>query len=123
MPSVLTDYGYLCLCLCRLDYQLAESYNLQLDYSDKTSDYRDTNFPARYIYERLLPEIVNEHSNIHYHPSSPYSGFGQKTTDQTHGDLHQCTCNSTSRPKTSTFSQASLTPTPHHCTLAYDHMR
>ena len=72
------------------DYQLAESNNLQLDYSDETSDFRGTNFPARYIYERLLPEVVAANSNIHYHRSSPYSGFGKKTTDQTYGDLHQC---------------------------------
>ena len=76
--------------IARTDYQLAESNNLQLDYSDEKSDFRETNFPARYIYERLLPEVVSANSNIHYHRSSPYSGFGQKTTDQTYGDLHQC---------------------------------
>ncbi|KAF7798913.1 hypothetical protein EIP86_010141 [Pleurotus ostreatoroseus] len=71
------------------DYQVAESNNLDLDYSDEDSDFRKTNFPARYIYERVLPEIVSAHSNIHYHRSSPYSGFGKKTTDKTYGDLHQ----------------------------------
>ena len=73
------------------DYQLAESNNLQLDYSDETSDFRATNFPARYIYERLLPSVVEKYSDIFYHRSSPYSGFGKPTTDKTFGDLHQCT--------------------------------
>ncbi|KAJ2931679.1 hypothetical protein H1R20_g5408, partial [Candolleomyces eurysporus] len=71
------------------DYQVAESFKLQLDYSDETSDFRDTNFPARYIYERVLPKAVAEHSNIHYHRGSPYSGHGKPTTDRTYGDIHQ----------------------------------
>ena len=73
------------------DYQLAESCKLQLDYSDEKSDFRDTDFPARYIYERLLPSVVGRLTDIHYHRSSPYSGFGKPTTDRTYGDLHQCT--------------------------------
>ena len=73
-----------------IDYQLAESYKLQLDYNDEISDFRNTDFPARYIYERLLPSIVSKNSKIYYHRSSPYSGFGKVTTDQTVGDLHQC---------------------------------
>ena len=73
-----------------LDYQLAESQKLQLDYDDETSDFRDTDFPARYIYERLLPEVVRKSSNTFYHRSYPYSGFGKPTTDQRYGDLHQC---------------------------------
>ena len=72
------------------DYQLAESNKLDLDYNDEKSDFRNTNFPARYIYERLLPSVVGRLSDIHYHRSSPYSGFGKKTTDQQYGDLHQC---------------------------------
>ena len=72
------------------DYQVAESFGLQLDYSDETSDFRDTTFPARYIYERVLPKVVAEHSNIHYHRGSPYSGHGKPTTDRTYGDIHQC---------------------------------
>ncbi|KAF8812399.1 glycoside hydrolase family 2 protein [Phlegmacium glaucopus] len=71
------------------DYQLAESLNLELDYSDEHSDYRKTNFPARFIYERVLPSIVEEYSNIHYHRASPYSGQGKPTTDRTLGDIHQ----------------------------------
>lgn len=71
------------------DYQIAESLNLELDYSDETGDFLNTNFPARYIYERLLPSVVNELSDIHYHRGSPYSGHGKPTPDRTFGDLHQ----------------------------------
>ncbi|KAF5322547.1 hypothetical protein D9619_000300 [Psilocybe cf. subviscida] len=71
------------------DYQIAESLKLELDYSDEHSDFRKTNFPARYIYERVLPAVVEGHSNIHYHRGSPYSGHGKETTDKTLGDLHQ----------------------------------
>lgn len=71
------------------DYQVAESFKLELNYDDETSDFRATNFPARYIYERVLPAAVEKFSNVHYHRSSPYSGFGKETTDKTYGDLHQ----------------------------------
>jgi beta-mannosidase len=73
-----------------IDYQVAESLKLDLDYSDEKGDYRKTNFPARHIYERLLPEVVKKYSDVYYHRGSPYSGQGQPTTDQTLGDLHQC---------------------------------
>ena len=76
--------------LLSIDYQLAESLNLELDYDDEESDFRKTNFPGRYIYERLLPEIVSAHCDIFYHRGSPYSGNGKPTTDRTFGDLHQC---------------------------------
>ena len=72
------------------DYQVAESLNLELDYADETSDFRNTTFPARYIYERLLPSVVAKLSDTHYRRSSPYSGYGKPTTDKTYGDLHQC---------------------------------
>ena len=72
------------------DYQVAESFKLELDYGDEHSDFRKTTFPARYIYERLLPSVVEKFSDIHYHRSSPYSGYGKPTTDKTFGDLHQC---------------------------------
>lgn len=71
------------------DYQLAESLSI-IDYTDESSDYRCTKFPARYIYERTLPFIVNTLSDIHYHRGSPYSAPGVPTTDPTLGDLHQC---------------------------------
>ncbi|KAL6309741.1 glycoside hydrolase family 2 protein [Sparassis latifolia] len=71
------------------DYQLAESCKLDLDYNDEKSDFRHSTFPARYIYEHLLPSVVEKLSDIHYHRSSPYSGFGKVTTDRHYGDLHQ----------------------------------
>jgi beta-mannosidase len=71
------------------DYQLAESSGLELDYSDEKSDYLKTNFPARHIYERLLPAVVEEFSDIFYHRGSPYSGQGKVTTDPAYGDIHQ----------------------------------
>ncbi|KAF8915918.1 glycoside hydrolase family 2 protein [Mucidula mucida] len=71
------------------DYQIAESLKLELDYSDEKSDFRDTNFPARHIYERLLPSVVEEYSDVFYHRSSPYSGFGKDTRNHQYGDLHQ----------------------------------
>lgn len=71
------------------DYQIAESLKLELDYSDEKSDFRKTDFPARHIYERVLPSIVQQYSDVYYHRSSPYSGFGKDTGDQKYGDLHQ----------------------------------
>ncbi|KIM68561.1 glycoside hydrolase family 2 protein [Scleroderma citrinum Foug A] len=70
------------------DYQLAESLGI-IDYSDESSDYRCTKFPARYIYEHTLPSIVNKFCDIHYRRGSPYSAPGVPTTDPTLGDLHQ----------------------------------
>ncbi|KAJ6515937.1 glycoside hydrolase family 2 protein [Mycena sanguinolenta] len=71
------------------DYQLAESSKLELDYSDEKSDYLKTNFPARHIYERLLPAVVEKLSDTFYHRGSPYSGQGKITTDPAYGDIHQ----------------------------------
>jgi beta-mannosidase len=62
----------------RADYQLAESLNLE-----------GKSFPALEIYERLLPAVVEELSEIFYHRGSPYSGEGILTTDKSYGDLHQ----------------------------------
>lgn len=66
-----------------------------MDYTkpeDDNTDYRKTNFPARHIYERLLPEVVERLSDVFYHRGSPYSGFGKDTRDRYHGDIHQCKC-------------------------------
>ncbi|EJD54587.1 glycoside hydrolase family 2 protein [Auricularia subglabra TFB-10046 SS5] len=72
------------------DYTAAEwLLNLEIDYSDETGDFRNTTFPARYIYERLLPDAVSRLSDIPYHRGSPYSGFGKNSTDSYYGDLHQ----------------------------------
>ncbi|KIM26256.1 glycoside hydrolase family 2 protein [Serendipita vermifera MAFF 305830] len=74
------------------DYALAESIPLELDYSVEYPkvDFRDTSFPARYIYEVLLPEMVAKHApDMYYHRGSPYSGSGKKSDDRKHGDIHQ----------------------------------
>jgi beta-mannosidase len=68
------------------DYQVAESQNV-VDYNDKSGDYMHTKFPARHIYEVLLPEVVHRLSNIFYWPSSPYGG--KSSGDLTVGDVHQ----------------------------------
>jgi beta-mannosidase len=75
------------------DYQIVERYGLQYDPDDDDPNaWLKTNFPARYIYERLLPRVVREESsNVLYHPSSPF-GDGKSTVlkvDPTIGDVHQ----------------------------------
>ncbi|NJR31195.1 hypothetical protein HC762_00065 [bacterium] len=72
------------------DYQVAESAGLEYDYADKLPEsWLKTDFPARYIYEFLLPDILrSECPSIPYHPGSPW-GDGRQTSDPTVGDLHQ----------------------------------
>ncbi|KIY03430.1 uncharacterized protein Z520_00121 [Fonsecaea multimorphosa CBS 102226] len=73
------------------DYQIQEKHNLEYDYEgDKDpQSWLKTSFPARYIYEYLLPKVVQEESpGAVYHPSSPW-GDGKKTWDPTVGDIHQ----------------------------------
>ncbi|EIW73529.1 hypothetical protein TREMEDRAFT_42399 [Tremella mesenterica DSM 1558] len=68
------------------DYLLAEAEGV-IDYKDESGDYMNSKFPARHIYEILLPEVVKAHSSIFYWRSSPYGG--KNTRDQTVGDIHQ----------------------------------
>lgn len=75
------------------DYQIVERYGLQYDVEDKDPrSWLKTDFPARYIYEHLLPKIIHEESpHALYHPSSPF-GNGESTVlkvDPTIGDVHQ----------------------------------
>jgi beta-mannosidase len=78
------------------DYQLIERYNLEYNFeSDKDPEsWLRSTFPARYIYEHLLPEIVRAEcpaGTAVYHPGSPW-GDGRSTTlqvDPTVGDIHQ----------------------------------
>jgi beta-mannosidase len=75
------------------DYQLIERYGLKYDVENTDPEaWLKTDFPARYIYEHLLPNIVSaECPHIPYHPSSPF-GNGKSTTlkiDPTVGDIHQ----------------------------------
>ena len=82
------------------DYQVQEKYKLDYDYEgDKDpQSWLKSSFPARYIYEHLLPKLVNEEDphNI-YHPSSPW-GDGKDTADPTVGDIHQWNRKSSEAP-------------------------
>ena len=71
------------------DYQYQESEKLQYDREDKDpSNWLESNFPARYIYEKLLPDITKELvPGTYYHPGSPFGG--RDTRDPTVGDIHQ----------------------------------
>ncbi|OZJ02359.1 hypothetical protein BZG36_04477 [Bifiguratus adelaidae] len=70
------------------DYQVAESNNLEWDPEDHSGDWTHTNFPARTIYETILPNAVAKVCpGVYYHPGSPWGGNG--TTDKTIGDIHQ----------------------------------
>ncbi|KAJ5244100.1 hypothetical protein N7489_004196 [Penicillium chrysogenum] len=72
------------------DYQFQEMSGLTYNYEDKDPEsWLKYDFPARYIYEKILPEVVAEYSpSIFYHPGSPW-GDGKVTTDPTVGDIHQ----------------------------------
>ncbi|KIX03026.1 uncharacterized protein Z518_06576 [Rhinocladiella mackenziei CBS 650.93] len=73
------------------DYQIQEKYSLDYDYEgDKDPEsWLRSSFPARYVYEYLLPKVVEqEDPGSVYHPSSPW-GDGKKTFDPTVGDIHQ----------------------------------
>ena len=60
------------------------------DCSDKNPEnWLKADFPARFIYEELLPSVVGDLApGVFYHPGSPW-GDGKLTSDPTVGDLHQ----------------------------------
>ncbi|KAL4783544.1 glycoside hydrolase superfamily [Aspergillus varians] len=72
------------------DYQVQERY--KLEYNPENTDpesWRTSTFPARYIYEHLLPKWVHEEDpSAIYHPGSPW-GDGKHSADPTVGDIHQ----------------------------------
>ncbi|KAK3955729.1 glycoside hydrolase superfamily [Pseudoneurospora amorphoporcata] len=72
------------------DYQYQESASLTYKYEDKDADnWLQTDFPARYIYEKILPDVCSELiPSTYYHPGSPW-GDGVDTHDPTVGDIHQ----------------------------------
>lgn len=72
------------------DYQVQEQTGLTYDYEDKDEqNWLKTDFPARYIYESLLPRVMQrELPSVPYHPGSPW-GDGKITSDPTVGDIHQ----------------------------------
>ncbi|OOO13015.1 glycoside hydrolase family 2 immunoglobulin domain protein beta-sandwich [Aspergillus oryzae] len=73
------------------DYQIQEKYHLDYNFeTDKDpQSWLKSTFPARYIYEYLLPKVVEEESpTTPYHPTSPWGG-GKHSADPTIGDIHQ----------------------------------
>ncbi|KAL2824229.1 glycoside hydrolase superfamily [Aspergillus cavernicola] len=72
------------------DYQVQERYKLEYDPEDTDpGSWRTSTFPARYIYEHLLPKWVQEEDpSAIYHPGSPW-GDGKHSADPTVGDIHQ----------------------------------
>ncbi|KKK18066.1 hypothetical protein P175DRAFT_0457433 [Aspergillus ochraceoroseus IBT 24754] len=72
------------------DYQVQESAGLTYNYEDKDpQSWLKTDFPARYIYEHLLPIVAKKICpELFYHPGSPW-GDGKVSSDPTVGDMHQ----------------------------------
>lgn len=69
------------------DYLLAEKWGWELDMTDEKGPWDQTDFPAREIYERLLPRLVEElGGDVPYWRSSPYGG--SYSNDTTVGDTH-----------------------------------
>ncbi|AEO53082.1 glycoside hydrolase family 2 protein [Thermothelomyces thermophilus ATCC 42464] len=72
------------------DYQYQESEGLTYDYANKDAEsWLKTDFPARYIYEKILADVCADLvPSTPYHPGSPW-GAGLNTHDATVGDIHQ----------------------------------
>jgi len=69
------------------DYMLAERWGWEYDPSDQEGPWDGTNFPAREIYERVLPEVCERLAGgVPYWRSSPYGG--KTSNDVTVGDTH-----------------------------------
>ena len=69
------------------DYMLAERWGWEYDVNDQEGPWDHTNFPARKIYERVLPEICERLAgDVPYWRSSPYGG--KTSNDLTIGDTH-----------------------------------
>jgi beta-mannosidase len=71
------------------DYQYQEQQKLTYDFENKDAEsWLKTDFPARYIYEKILVDACKELvPDTYYHFGSPWGG--KDTTDPTVGDLHQ----------------------------------
>jgi beta-mannosidase len=66
---------------------LAARGGWQYDVNDQEGPWDHTNFPARKIYERILPEICERLAgDVPYWRSSPYGG--KTSNDLTLGDTH-----------------------------------
>lgn len=71
------------------DYQYQESEGLTYDPDNKDEEsWLKTDFPARYIYEKVLADVCKELiPDTYYHFGSPWGG--KSSADPTIGDLHQ----------------------------------
>ncbi|EHL01058.1 (Trans)glycosidase [Glarea lozoyensis ATCC 20868] len=71
------------------DYQYQESENLTYDFENKDAEsWLKTDFPARYIYEKILADACKDLiPDTFYHFGSPWGG--KDTRDPTVGDIHQ----------------------------------
>ncbi|MBE3046050.1 glycoside hydrolase family 2 protein, partial [Candidatus Bathyarchaeota archaeon] len=72
------------------DYQYQESEKLTYEYENKDAEsWLKTDFPARYIYEKVLDDVCKDLiPGTYYHPGSPW-GAGRDSGDPTVGDTHQ----------------------------------
>ncbi|TVY81447.1 Beta-mannosidase B [Lachnellula suecica] len=70
------------------DYMLAERWGWDYNPDDNNPEnWAKTNFPARLIYERTLPEVCERLAgDVPYWRSSPYGGYN--SNDKTIGDVH-----------------------------------
>lgn len=70
------------------DHMFADKYNAQYDYDDHNPEnWLKTDWPARIIYDKILPELCAKHCpEIPYHPGSPWGG--KPAMDPTVGDVH-----------------------------------
>lgn len=70
------------------DYMLAERWGWEYDPEDESEEnWAKSNFPARLIYERVLPEVCGRLAgDVPYWRSSPYGG--KTSNDKTIGDVH-----------------------------------
>jgi beta-mannosidase len=71
------------------DYQYAEQEKLKWDPDNHDAEgWLKTEFPARYIYEKILPDACAELiPTTYYQPGSPWGGVN--SDDPTVGDIHQ----------------------------------
>ena len=71
------------------DYQYQEQNGLEYNHEDKDPEHwLHSSFPARYIYEKLIPDVLHELiEGVIYRFGSPFGG--KSSNDQTLGDIHQ----------------------------------
>ncbi|KAI7977479.1 hypothetical protein EIK77_007101 [Talaromyces pinophilus] len=70
------------------DHMFADKYPSGYDVDDKNPEnWLKTRWPARIIYDKVLPELCAKYSpSIPYHPGSPWGG--KPSNDPTVGDIH-----------------------------------